>query len=232
MDVISCVQQHMAICSCQGRQRQHTDLAVSPSPDLVSGISYLRLCVYHRHLDSFKANWRQYFFARPTRHDSARSWLLRLLELRLTNFPTYLLSYLLIGTHMLWLSGDLEWPSIISWITINIYKFNIFESGCSRSDVCCHVHIIFISKRGGLWLGQRASLPIRPQTNTANLLLRAAGVAAPAFRQLNGTSAQWCVGTFSKRHRRGTDRRTDRHRNVTRKRPPRGGPLTNGTGNT
>jgi len=46
----------MAICSCQGRQRQHTDLAVSPSPDLVSGISYLRLCVYHRHLDSFKAS--------------------------------------------------------------------------------------------------------------------------------------------------------------------------------
>ena len=63
----------------------------SPSPDLVSGISYLRLCVYHRQLDSFKASWRQYFFARPTRHDSARSWLLRLLELRLTNFPTYLL---------------------------------------------------------------------------------------------------------------------------------------------
>ena len=77
-----------AICSCQGRQR--TDLAVSPSPDLVSGISYLRLCVYHRHLDSFKASWRQYFFARPTRHDS---WLLRLLEFRLTNFPTYLLTY-------------------------------------------------------------------------------------------------------------------------------------------
>ena len=93
MDVISCVQQHMAICSCQGRQRQHTDLAVSPSPDLVSGISYLWLCMYHRHLDSFKASWRQYFFARPTRHDSARSWLLRLLELRLTNFPTYLLTY-------------------------------------------------------------------------------------------------------------------------------------------
>ena len=46
------------------------------------------------HLDSFKASWRQYFFARPTRHDSARSWhwLLRLLELRLTNFPTYLLT--------------------------------------------------------------------------------------------------------------------------------------------
>ena len=57
LDVISCVQQHnMAICSCQGRQRQHTDLAVSPSPDLLSGISYLRLCVYHRHLDSFKAS--------------------------------------------------------------------------------------------------------------------------------------------------------------------------------
>ena len=36
--------------------RQHTDLEVSPSPDLVSGISYLRLCVYHRHLDSFKAS--------------------------------------------------------------------------------------------------------------------------------------------------------------------------------
>ena len=64
------------ICSCQGRQRQHTDLAVSPSPDLVSGISYLQLCVYHRHLDSFKASWRQYFFTRPTRQDSARSWLL------------------------------------------------------------------------------------------------------------------------------------------------------------
>jgi len=63
-----------------------------PSPDLVSGISYLRLCAYHRHLVSFKASWRQYFFARPTRHDSARSWLLRLLELRLTNFPTYLLT--------------------------------------------------------------------------------------------------------------------------------------------
>ena len=74
--------------------RQHTDLEVSPSPDLVSGISYLRLCVYHRHLDSFKASWRQYIFARPTRHDSALSWLLRLLELRLTNFPTYLLTYL------------------------------------------------------------------------------------------------------------------------------------------
>ena len=85
----------MAICSCQGRQRQHTDLAVSPSTDLVSGISYLRLYVYHRHLDSFKASWRQYFYARPTRHDSARSWLLRLLELRLTNFPTYLLTYLI-----------------------------------------------------------------------------------------------------------------------------------------
>ena len=85
----------MAICSCQGRQRQHTDLAVSPSPDLVSGISYLPLCVYHRHLNSFKASWRQYFFARPTRHDSVRSWLLRLLELHLTNFPTYLLTYLL-----------------------------------------------------------------------------------------------------------------------------------------
>ena len=95
LDVISCVQQHMAICSCQGRQRQHTDLAGWPSPDLVSGISYLRLCVYHRHLDRFKASWRQYFFAQPTRHDSARSWLLRLLELRLTNFPTYLLTYLL-----------------------------------------------------------------------------------------------------------------------------------------
>jgi len=40
------------------------------------------------------ASWRQYFFARPTRHDSARSWLLRLLELRLTNFPTYF-TYLL-----------------------------------------------------------------------------------------------------------------------------------------
>jgi len=51
--------------------------------------------VYHWHLDSFKASWRQYFFARPTRHDSARSWLLRLLELRHTNFPTYLLTYLL-----------------------------------------------------------------------------------------------------------------------------------------
>ena len=87
LDVISCVQQHMVIYSCQGRQRQHTDLAVSPSPDLVTGISYLRLCMYHRHLDSFKASWRQYFFARPTRHDSARSWLLRLLESRLTNFP-------------------------------------------------------------------------------------------------------------------------------------------------
>jgi len=52
-------------------------------------------CVYQsprRHLDSFKASWRQYFFARHTRHDSARSWLLRLLELRLTNFPTYLLT--------------------------------------------------------------------------------------------------------------------------------------------
>ena len=49
----------------------------------------------YRHLDSFKASWRQYFFARPTRHDSERSWLLRLLELRLTNFPTYLLTYLL-----------------------------------------------------------------------------------------------------------------------------------------
>jgi len=82
----------MAICSCKGRQRQHTDLAVSPSPGLVSGISYLRLWMYHRHLDSFKESWRQYFFARPTRHDSARSWLLRLLELRLTNFPTYLLT--------------------------------------------------------------------------------------------------------------------------------------------
>ena len=93
LDVISCVQQHMAISSCQGRQRQHTDLSVSPSPDLVSGISYLRLCAYHRHLDSFKASRRQYFFARPTRHDSARSRLLRLLELRLTNFPTYLLTY-------------------------------------------------------------------------------------------------------------------------------------------
>ena len=31
-------------------------ITVSPSPDLVSGISYLRLCVYHRHLDSFKAS--------------------------------------------------------------------------------------------------------------------------------------------------------------------------------
>ena len=50
--------------------------------------------IIHQHLDSFKASWRQYFFARPTRHDSARSWLLRLLELRLTNFPTYLLTYL------------------------------------------------------------------------------------------------------------------------------------------
>ena len=39
-------------------------------------------------------SWRQYFFARPTRHDSARSWLLRLLEWRLTNFPTYLLTYI------------------------------------------------------------------------------------------------------------------------------------------
>ena len=48
---------------------------------------------YHRHLDSFKASWRRYFFAWPTRHDSASSWLLRLLELRLTNFPTYLLTY-------------------------------------------------------------------------------------------------------------------------------------------
>jgi len=85
------------ICSCQGRQRQHTDLAVSPSPDLVSGISYLRLCVYHRHLDSVKASWRQYFFARPTRHDSARSWLLRL-----TNFPTYLLTYLLTYLQRVW----------------------------------------------------------------------------------------------------------------------------------
>ena len=34
LDVISCVQQHMVICSCQGRQRQHADLAVSQSPDL------------------------------------------------------------------------------------------------------------------------------------------------------------------------------------------------------
>jgi len=69
--------------------------------DLVSGISYLRLCVYHRHLDSFKASWRQYFFARPTRHDSVRSWLLRLLELHLTNFPTYLLTYF---SYLLYLS--------------------------------------------------------------------------------------------------------------------------------
>jgi len=29
--------------TCQGHQRQHTDLTVSPSPDLVSGISYLRV---------------------------------------------------------------------------------------------------------------------------------------------------------------------------------------------
>jgi len=108
IDVISCVQQHMVICSCQGRQRQHTDLAVSPSPDLVSGISYLRLCVYHRPLDSFKASWRQYFFARPTRHDSARSWLLRLLELRVTNFPTYLLTYLRVEEKNTKLHGHLD----------------------------------------------------------------------------------------------------------------------------
>ena len=49
-------------------------------------------------ISGFKASWRQYFFARPTRHDSARSWLLRLLELRLTNFPTYLLTYFLFCT--------------------------------------------------------------------------------------------------------------------------------------
>ena len=59
----------------------------------MSGISYLRLCVYHRHLDSFKASWRQYFFARPTRHDSARSWLLRL---RVAPYKfSYLLTYYL-----------------------------------------------------------------------------------------------------------------------------------------
>ena len=43
-------------------------------------------------LGLFQSKLKQYFFARPTRHDSARSWLLRLLELRLTNVPTYLLS--------------------------------------------------------------------------------------------------------------------------------------------
>jgi len=45
-------------------------------------------------------------------------------------------------------------------------------------------------------------------------------------RQLNGTSAQRCVGTFSKRHRRGTDGQTDgRTYSVTSKWPPKGGPL-------
>jgi len=79
-------QPHMAMRSARAK-----DVNVNiRTSQFLSGISYLRLCVYHRHLDSFKASWRQYFFARPTRHDS---WLLRLLEFRLTNFPTYLLTY-------------------------------------------------------------------------------------------------------------------------------------------
>jgi len=73
---------------------------------LVSGISYLRLCVYHRHLDSFKASWKQYFFARPTRHDSARSWLLRQLELRL-------IQILLLTKRSVILVAIWKWPGMI-----------------------------------------------------------------------------------------------------------------------
>ena len=40
---------------------------------------------------------------------------------------------------------------------------------------------------------------------------------------LSGTSAQWCVGTFTKWHIHGTDGRTDRRTGVMRKWPPNGG---------
>jgi len=42
------------------------------------------------------------------------------------------------------------------------------------------------------------------QANTAGMLLQA-NCAALARRQLNGTSAQWCVSMLSKWHRHGTD---------------------------
>jgi len=42
---------------------------------------------------------------------------------------------------------------------------------------------------------------------TASLLLRA-GRCSGGHRQLNGTSARWCVGTF---RRHGTDGRTGRN---------------------
>ena len=68
-------------------------------------------------LGQFQASWRQYFFARPTRHDSASSWLLRLLELRLTNFPTYLLTYLLTTNRKPYTGKPmgLQWP----WVTFS-----------------------------------------------------------------------------------------------------------------
>ena len=91
LDVISCVQQHMVICSCQGRQRQHMDLAVSPSLDLVSGMLPATLRVSPT-LGQFQSKLKAVLFR--SAYDSARSWLLRLLELRLTNFPTYLLTYM------------------------------------------------------------------------------------------------------------------------------------------
>jgi len=50
-------------------------------------------------------------------------------------------------------------------------------------------------------------------------------VAAAGLRQLNGTSAQWCVGKFREWQRHGTDRQTDRRTGITHKQPPERGSL-------
>ena len=49
------------------------------SPDLPSGMISHRFYVHRwRLLDSYRINWRQYYFVRPMRHDQAHSWLFRL----------------------------------------------------------------------------------------------------------------------------------------------------------
>jgi len=116
--------------------------------------------VYHRHLDSFKASWRQYFFARPTRHDSAHSWLLRLLELRLTNFPTYLLTYLSFWCFLLLvLNKLLTQRHLVSpcrwsvWVRIpgRAEKLVKFNNNCIQTCSTFELHI------GQKWTRQKVS---------------------------------------------------------------------------
>jgi len=65
-------------------------------------------------------SWQEH----PTRHDSARSWLLRLLELRLTNFPTYLLTFVTVTIDSKWLN----------WLLYSI-NFLFFIFFCSHAAI-------------------------------------------------------------------------------------------------